>query len=72
MRRQSSGFKVLPVRWLVERTFAWLSMNRPLSRDYEQLEATREAWVYLGMVRLMLNGEIELPIHPLDLCLNVH
>ena len=52
--RQGRGFKVLPRRWVVERTFGWLSLNRRLSRDYEQLEATTEAWVYLGMVRLML------------------
>ncbi|NJL98581.1 MAG: transposase [Synechococcaceae cyanobacterium SM2_3_2] len=54
MRRQGRGFKVLPSRWVVERTFAWLSLNRRLSRDDEQLEATTEAWVYLGMMRLML------------------
>jgi transposase len=48
------GFSVLPKRWIVERTFAWLGRNRRLSKDYEQLPETSEAWIYLGMIRLML------------------
>lgn len=54
MQRQERGFQLLPRRWGVERTFAWLSQNRRLSRDYEELAQTSEGWVYLGMVRLML------------------
>lgn len=48
-----TGFRVLPRRWVVERTFAWLGRNRRLSKDYEVLPATEEAWVYLAMSRLM-------------------
>ena len=48
------GFQVLPRRWVVERTFAWLGRYRRLSKDYEVLPATEEAWLYLGMSRLML------------------
>jgi putative transposase len=48
------GFEVLPRRWVVERTFAWLSHNRRLSKDYERLCATSEAFVYAAMVRLMV------------------
>lgn len=48
------GFHVLPRRWVVERTFAWLLCNRRLSRDYERLCATSETWIYLTMIRLML------------------
>lgn len=48
------GFQVLPRRWVVERTFAWLNRSRRLSKDYEQLPASEEAWVYLAMTRLML------------------
>ena len=45
---------MLPRRWVVERTFAWLGRNRPLSKDYEELPCTEEAWIYLAMIRLML------------------
>ncbi len=48
-----SGFKVLPRRWVVERTFAWLGRYRRLSKDYEYLESTSESMIYLGMIRLM-------------------
>jgi putative transposase len=49
-----SGFHVLPHRWVVERTFAWLLMFRRLSKDYEELPATSEALIYLAMSRLMI------------------
>ncbi len=48
------GFEVLPRRWVVERTFAWLSQNRRMSKDYERLCATAEAFVYVAMTRLMV------------------
>jgi putative transposase len=38
----------------VERTFGWLGMNRRLSKDYERVPETGEAWIYLGMSRLLL------------------
>ena len=49
-----AGFHVLPRRWVVERTFAWLGRNRRLSKDYEALPGTEEASIYLAMIRLML------------------
>lgn len=49
-----AGFHVLPRRWVVERTFAWLGRYRRLSKDYEALPGTEEAWIYLAMIRLML------------------
>jgi putative transposase len=48
------GFRVLPRRWVVECTFAWLSQNRRMSKDYERLCATGEAFVYAAMSRLMV------------------
>ena len=48
------GFVVLPRRWVVERTFAWISFHRRLSKDYEYLPATSETFIYISMIRLML------------------
>ncbi len=48
------GFKVLPRRWVVERTFAWLSRNRRLSKDYERHCESSEAWIYAAMIHLMV------------------
>jgi putative transposase len=48
----ATGFQVLPRRWVVERTFAWLNHCRRLSKDYEYLPSTSEAMVYVAMVRL--------------------
>lgn len=48
------GFQVLPKRWIVERTFAWLVRQRRLARDYERLPETSEAFIYAAMIRLML------------------
>ncbi len=47
------GFEVLPRRWVVERTFAWLGQNRRMSKDYERLCASGEAFIYAVRGRLM-------------------
>jgi putative transposase len=47
-------FVVFPRRWVVERTFALLSQNRRMSKDYERLCATSEAFIYAAMTRLMV------------------
>jgi len=52
--RDSHQFQVLPRRWVVERTLAWLGRCRRLSKDYEALPDTTEAWVYIAMIHLML------------------
>lgn len=49
------GFEVLPWRWIVERTLAWINRNRRMSKDYERLSKTTESWIYLSMTSLMLN-----------------
>ena len=48
------GFEVLPRRWVVERTFGWMSLYRRLSKDYEALAETTRAWIYAAMTGLML------------------
>jgi transposase len=47
------GFQVLPKRWVVERTFSWIDQNRRMSKDYERLPETSEAFIYVAMCRLM-------------------
>ena len=49
-----AGFQVLPKRWIVERTFAWLGRYRRLSKDYEALPASGEAWITIAMIHLMV------------------
>jgi putative transposase len=48
------GFVVLPRRWVVERTIAWIDHNRRMSKDYERLPESAEAFIYVAMSRLML------------------
>jgi transposase len=48
------GYVALPRRWVVERTFSWLGQNRRMSKDYEKLCASEEAFVYAAMIRLMV------------------
>jgi putative transposase len=47
------GFQVLPRRWVVERTIAWIDHNRRMSKDYERLPESAEAFIYVAMSRLM-------------------
>ena len=48
-------FKVLPKRWVVERTLAWLGNYRRLSKDYERLTHNSEGMIYLASIKTMLN-----------------
>jgi putative transposase len=48
------GFAVLPQRWIVERTFSWLSRNRRMSKDYERKVQTSETLIELAMIRLLV------------------
>ena len=47
------GFEILPWRWIVERTLAWISRNRRMSKDFERLPETTETWIYLSMFSMM-------------------
>jgi transposase len=47
------GFEVLPRRWVVERTFAWLGRCRRLAKDWEASVASAEAWIFVAHIRLL-------------------
>lgn len=53
VKRTGKGFEVLPCRWVVERTFAWLGKYRRLSKDYEALPKVSEAFLYVASVHLL-------------------
>jgi putative transposase len=54
VKRTGPGFKVLPRRWVVGRSFAWLGRCRRLSKDYEGTVSSSEAFVKLAMCHLMV------------------
>ena len=49
----AKGFVLLPRRWVVERTFAWLNRNRRLAKDFEATIETATAWLYIASVKLL-------------------
>ena len=51
---QAKGFEVIPRRWVVERTIAWINRCRRLAKDYENLNRTAIAFIRLASIRLML------------------
>jgi putative transposase len=50
------GFQVLPRRWVVERTFGWLGRYRRLSKDYEGLTKSSQAFIYAAMIHIMIKN----------------
>lgn len=50
---KAKGFEVLPRRWVVERTYAWLNRNRRLAKDFENTIASATAWLFMASVQLM-------------------
>jgi putative transposase len=63
------GFVPLPKRWVVERTFAWISRNRRMSRDYEYYPRSSEAFIYLAMARTLLRRLCQPSRHAYILCI---
>ena len=53
-KRDAAVFKVLPKRWIVERTIAWINNSRRMSKDYERYTNTSEAMIQLAAIRIML------------------
>ena len=51
---EAAGFHLLPRRWVVERTLAWLNPNRRLAKDFEASIASAKAWVYIASVQLLI------------------
>ncbi|WP_176628165.1 transposase [Mucilaginibacter sp. SG538B] len=54
-RSELHFFKVLPKRWIVERTFAWIDTNRRAAKNYERFNSTSAAIIHLSAIRIMLN-----------------
>lgn len=54
IKRTDAGFVVQPRRWVVERTFAWASINRRLARDFEGSTSTARAFFQIAMIKLMV------------------
>lgn len=52
-RTEAHTFKILPKRWIVERTFGWMNWRRRLSKDYEKNPLYSEAMIYVAMVNIM-------------------
>ena len=53
-RRYTKGFHLLPRRWVIERTFAWLGRNRRLAKDFERLIATSTAMAMIASIQLLM------------------
>jgi putative transposase len=62
--KDSQGFVLLPKRWVVERTFAWLGRNRRLSKDYEYRTDSSECKIRIGAIHLMLKRLAPHPVYP--------
>lgn len=59
--KKEPGFKPARKRWVVERTFAWISRQRRMARDYERTPESSEAMIYISMIRMMLKQLFPVP-----------
>ena len=62
-RSDAAGSEVLPKRWIIERTFAWIIRNRRLASDFERYATTVAAFVSFAMIRIMLRQLAAIPRH---------
>ena len=60
--RGHRSFQVVEKRWIVERSFAWLTFQRRLNRDYDFLPETTESWVHLAFIRMMIRRLAAVPL----------
>ncbi|MEJ0027165.1 MAG: transposase [Rhizomicrobium sp.] len=60
-RSDAHRFVVMPKRWIVERTLAWISRNRRLARDFERYATTVAAFIRLAMIRIILRRLAPIP-----------
>ena len=62
VKRNQAGFEVLPKRWIVERTLAWLGINRRLAKDFERFSTTSLAFIQTAMIKLMTRRLARYPL----------
>ena len=60
--RGHRSFQVVKKRWIVERSFAWLTFQRRLNRDYDFLPETTESWVHLAFIQMMIRRLAAVPL----------
>ena len=60
--RGHRGFQIVKERWIVGRSFAWLTFRRRLNRDYDFLPETTESWVHLAFIRMMIGRLAAVPL----------
>lgn len=63
----ASGFEVLPRRWVIERTFAWLGRSRRLAKDWEATTASSEAWLLIAHIRILVRRLARYHAPPVEL-----
>lgn len=63
----ASGFEVLPRRWVIERTFAWLGRSRRLAKDWEATTASSEAWLLIAHIRILVRRLARFHAPPVEL-----
>ncbi|MGG7568701.1 IS5 family transposase [Rhodovulum sp. DZ06] len=63
----ASGFEVLPRRWVIERTFAWLRRSRRLAKDWEASTASSEAWLLVAHIRILVRRLARFHAPPIEL-----